>query len=255
MLAPCEIIAASIGALFECEPVNQYIRIRTPFLYPDGDSLDLYLAEQGSTLTLTDLGDTLRWLWMQQVSERRTKKQEQLVQSVAASSGVELFKGMLALRVKDPNDLAQAVITLSQAALRIADVWFTFRSRSGETVIDDVVDFLSERKFSFEQDARLVGRSGKIWKVDFQVRHPRRSSLVKILSTGSRAAAKQVTDSTVATWYDLSHLRHGPEALQFVSLLDDTTDVWSAEDIRRVGDISDVAFWSRPDELTEKLVA
>lgn len=42
MLAPCEIIAASIGALFECELVNQYIRIRTLFLYPDGDALDLY---------------------------------------------------------------------------------------------------------------------------------------------------------------------------------------------------------------------
>lgn len=255
MISPCEVIASTMGDLFECEPVNQYVRIRTPFLYPDGDSVEIYLAEEDSNLTLTDLGETLRWLWMQQAAERRTKRQDKLIQDVAVSSGVELYRGMLCIRLRDPKEMAQAVAILSQAALRVADVWFTFRSRAGEDLVEDVAAFLTDRKLSFDQGPKLTGRSGKIWKVDFQVRHPRRSSLLKVLSTGSRAAAKQVTDSTVAGWYDLSHLSHGPEALHFVSVLDDTSDVWTPEDIRRVEDISDVAFWSRPDELGDKLAA
>ncbi len=255
MLAPCEWIAASMGSLFECEPLDNYIRIRTPFMYPDGDSVDLYLKEQGAILMLTDLGETLQWLWMQQVAERRTKKQERLIQDIAAGAGVELFRGMLIVRLRDQQEMAQAVTVLSQAALRVSDIWFTFRSRAGETVVDDVAEFLTEKHFRFDQEPKFIGRSGRVWRVDFQVRHPRRSSLVKVLSTGSRTAAKQATDTTVACWHDLSNRREGPEALQFVSLLDDAVDVWAPEDIRRVENISEVAFWSRPDEFAEKLAA
>jgi hypothetical protein len=255
MIAPCEIIAESFGSLFHCEQVNEYIRIRTPFMYPDGDSVDLYLRERGAALTLTDLGEALQWLWTHQVGERRTKRQDRLVQEVATRAGVELFREMLIVRLQDPQEMAQAITALSQAVMRVADIWFTFRTRSAETVIDDVAEFLAEQKISYEQNARFIGRSGKTWKMDFHTRSRDRSALVKILSTGSRAAAKQVADTTVAAWYDLSQLSADPKGLKFVSLLDDTADVWSDEDIRRVDDISEIAFWSRPDEFAEKLVA
>ena len=76
-----------------------------------------------------------------------------------------------------------------------------------------------------------------------------RSSLVYVLNTGSRAAANRVTDHVVAAWYDLNHHSIGPERLQFVSLFDDTADVWDDEDFRRVEDLSKVVLWSRPEEL------
>ena len=125
MTVPCEIITETFGSLFHCEPVNGYIRIRTPFMYPDGDSIDLYLRENGEALTLTDLGEALHWLWTHQVGDRRTKRQEQLVQEVATRAGVELFRDMLVIRLRDPQEMAQAVTALSQAVLRVADVWFT----------------------------------------------------------------------------------------------------------------------------------
>ena len=31
-----------MGELFTCAPLNGYTRIRTPFLYPDGDVIDLF---------------------------------------------------------------------------------------------------------------------------------------------------------------------------------------------------------------------
>jgi uncharacterized protein DUF1828 len=255
MIAPCKIIAETLGSLFHCEQVNEYVRIRTPFMYPDGDSVDLYLREHGASLTLTDLGEALQWLWTHQVSERRTKRQELLVQEIATRAGVEVFRDMLIVRLRDPQQMAQAVTALSQAVLRVADIWFTFRARTAEAMVDDVAEFLAEEKISYEQNRRYIGRSGKAWKIDFYTRSRDRSALVKVLSTGSRAAAKQVVDTTVAGWYDLSHLSTDPEGLRFVSLLDDTTDVWSGEDIRRVEDISEIAFWSRPDQFVEKLAA
>jgi len=38
------------------------------------------------------------------------------------------------------------------------------------------------------------------------------------LSTGKPAAAKNVTEHVLASWYDLNNLSIGPEGLQFVSL-------------------------------------
>lgn len=254
MLNPCDIITTGLGALFQCEQINEFVRIRTPFMYPDGDTVDLYLKEKGAGLTLTDLGEAAQWLWTHQVSQKRTKRQEQIVQEVAARAGVELFRDMLIVRVQSPQEMAQAVASLSQAVLRIADVWFTFRTRTIESIVDEVAELLTQERIEFEQGKRFVGRSGQVWKMDFHTRSKDSSALVKVLSTGSRAAAKQITDTVVAGWYDLSHLSMA-QNYKFVSLLDDTSDVWTAEDIRRAGDLSEVAYWSRPDEFAEKLAA
>ena len=61
-------------------------------------------------------------------------------------------------------------------------------------------------------------------------------------------------DHIVATWYDLNHLILGTQPLRFVSLFDDTIDIWTPENIRLVGDLSDVAYWSHPDEFHQLLV-
>ena len=146
-----------------------------------------------------------------------------------------------------------AVTRLSQAALRCADLWFTFRTRALESVTDEVAEYLGEMRLPHERNVTLPGRSGKSWPINFYTRTPQRSSLVHVLSTGSRGATRRITDHVVAAWHDLSQLKVGPEALHFVSLFDDTSDVWSAEDFRQLEDLSDIARWSQPDEFAQLL--
>ena len=255
MPTPCESIAQQIGELFTCSSLNGYVKIRTPYLYPDGDVIDLFLKEDGGQSTLSDLGETLRWLRMQTVAQRRSPKQRQLIQDVCLTHGVELFRGMLVVRVATPNELAVGITRLAQAALRVADLWFTMRARSVESLTDEVEDFLREREIAFERGERIPGRSGRIWSPDFHTRHPRRSALVYVLSTGSRAAARGVAEHVLAAWFDLSHLQVGPEGLRFISLFDDTLDVWTPEDFRLVEPLSEVTRWSRPDEFADNLAA
>ncbi|MCL4686401.1 DUF1828 domain-containing protein [Myxococcota bacterium] len=255
MSAVCEQIRREMGELFSCTEGEGQVRIRTPFLLPDGDVIDLYLQRADDVVTLSDLGETLRWLRMQTISQKRTGRQQALVQDVCQTHGVELFRGMLMLRIGPGESLAQAVIRLAEASVRVADLWFTFRSRMSQTVADEVEELLQERHVPYQRGERLPGRSGRAWTIDFHTRAPGRSSLVCVLATGSRGAARSVTDHVVATWYDLSHLRAGPEALHFVSLFDDTADVWSEEDFRLVGDLSEIARWSRPDEFGALIAA
>jgi hypothetical protein len=45
------------------------------------------------------------------------------------------------------------------------------------------------------------------------------------------------------------------EALQFVSLFDDTMDVWSAEDFNLLKELSVITRWSQPEGFVDALAA
>lgn len=252
---PCDYITENMGELFDCSPVGDYTRIRTPYLYPDGDVIDLFLnpVDNGSS-TLTDLGETLGWLRTQTVSERKTDRQRRLIEDVCLTHGVELYRGMLMVRVKDFDEMSEAISRLSQAALRVSDLWFTFRNQAVASINDEVEEFLIAQEIRFERGERLVGRSGRTWRVDFHTRTSERSTLVNVLSTGSRPSARRLAERTLATWHDLSNLQIGPESLRFISLFDDELDVWAPEDFGLVEDVSEVAYWSHKDEFVELIV-
>lgn len=249
----CTELRRGLGELYSCSQQGEFQRIRTPYLYPDGDHIDLFVKATGDVVTVSDLGETLRWLRTQTLSPRRSAKQDALIADACLTHGVELYKGMLLARCHPGDALAAVTLRLAQAALRVSDLWFTFRTRAVESVTDEVADFLAERQFEFDRSTKLAGRSGRGWAVDFHVRAPGRSSLVYVLSTGSRSAARSVSEHVLAAWYDLNHLAAGPEALRFVSLFDDTADVWAPEDFKLVEPLSAVARWSQPEDFAELL--
>lgn len=253
----CTLIQEQMGELFRCAEVGEHTRIRTPFLYPDGDYIDVFCkrSDAEGTMTLSDLGETVRWLKMQTTSPRRSPKQNLLIQDICLTHGVEFFRGMLQARFRPGDNLAMAITRVSQAALRTADIWFTFRTRAVESVTEEVAEYFTAIRIPHERNVTLAGRSGKNWPVNFHTRTQKRSSLVHVLSTGSRGATRRLTDHVVAAWHDLNQLKVGPEPLQFVSLFDDTSDVWSDEDFKQLEDLSIIARWSEPDEFQQILNA
>ena len=140
MLTTSELITKKMGNLFTYSPSNQYIRIRTPFLYPDGDVIDLFYKEDGEYVVLTDLGETLGWLRMQTTDQHKSPKQRQLINDICLNLNIQLYRGMLMMRLKRSGDLAQAVMRLSQAALRVSDLWYIFRSQADEPAVDEIDD-------------------------------------------------------------------------------------------------------------------
>ena len=244
----CQDLRRGIGSLFTCSEHGEYQRIRTPFLYPDGDNIDLFCRIVDGVVTVTDLAETTGWLRMQSPALRRSPKQRRLIEDACVTHGIEFYRGMLQARCRQSDELAQVVTRVAQAALRVSDLWFTFRTQAVQSITNEVAEFLVEQEFRFERSERLTGRSGRGWTVDFHVRAESRSSLVQVLSTGNRAAAHSVSAHVLAAWHDLNHLAAGPEALAFVSLFDDTADVWAHEDFRLVEPLSMV-----PDEFAAVL--
>ena len=155
----CEEIAGTIGDLFSCCTMGDYIRVRTPYSYPDGDVVDLFLKTNGDSITLTDLGETVRWLSMQTFAKQRSKKQDLLIQDICLTHRVEFYRNMLMTRLSPSDSLAYALTRLAQAALQVADLWFTFKTRDFNSIKEEVEEFLVDLNITYDRNYKLLGAS------------------------------------------------------------------------------------------------
>lgn len=238
-----------IGPLFACSKRGDYLQIHTPYLFPDGDCIDVFCRIDGDVITVTDLAVATGWLRMQSIALRRTSKQNQLIGDVCMTLGIEFYRGMLQAHCRSGDQLAATVMRVAQAAVRVSDLWFTLRPRAASSITDDVAGFLTKRQYRFECAQMLTGKSGRTWKIHFQVRTKSHNSLVQVLSTKSRAVARRVSERALAVWHDLYYLSEAPRAPTFVSLFDDSFDVWDDRDYRLIESVSTVSRWSQPNEF------
>ena len=246
----CASLGRTLPPLFECSLApREGVRVRTPMMFPDGGIVDVFVLERGDTYIVTDFGDALGWLSVQSVSRNRSRRQNLLIEDVCQTLRVDLYRGQIVLRNVERDDLGEGVIRVAQAAVRISDLWFTMRTQTFQTTADDVEEWLYEKRIPFEREVKQSGRSNRDWTIDFRTAHTKRTSLVFLLSTGSRGSVRRITEHVVAGCVDLSHLKSAQPELAFVSLFDDTQDVWRDEDFSMVSAVSEVAHWSRPDEV------
>ncbi|MGH8259306.1 MAG: DUF1828 domain-containing protein, partial [Steroidobacteraceae bacterium] len=188
--------------------------MRTPFWYPDGGVVDLFVKTAAEHFLVTDLGEGLGWLKLQSLSGKRSPKQQRLLQDVCLTLGVQLYKGQLVIQGTDSAGLATAITRLGQAVVRVTDLWFTTRTRSIESVTDEVDDYLQEQHIEHDRAVKLAGRSGRAWTIDFQTRTQAGGALICVLASGSRPGARRVTEHAVAGWHDLAALRAGTQGLR-----------------------------------------
>ena len=218
--------------------------------YPDGGFVDVFVAagEAGRYL-VTDFGDTLGWLRMNSTGSKLSPNQRAMIDDVALTLGIELDRGQLQLVGDGASPLADHVQRLAQAAVRVADISFTFRAQTTDTVADDVDEWLRSRSFEVQRGVRRRGRSDREWLIDYVVRVDDRDSFVFLLSSGARATARRTVEHVVAGCVDLSTWPPAPGQRPLVSLIDDTIDIWRDEDLSLLSDVSELAMWSRRDEL------
>ena len=253
----CSSIGQSLPPLFVCSPGQQEgeVRVRTPLMYPDGGVVDVFVLGYDDSYTITDFGDALGWLGLRSVSQYRSPKQQALVQDVCQTLRIGMTDDQLVLREVAEDALGESVLRVAQAVVRVSDLWFTLRSQSSQTTADEVDEWLREKQIPFKRTVQKQGRSTRNWTVDFETHANERTSLVFLLSTGTRGAVRRLAEHVLAGCVDLNHLRANQPGLAFVSLFDDTEDVWRPEDFSLVDAYSEIARWSRPDEFESLLRA
>ena len=258
-MTPAELyttISDTAPQLFQCQPApREGVLVQTPFLYPDGGVVEVCVIERNGRFAVTDHGEALGWLGMQSVRGNLSDNQRRLVDDVCQTLGVELKRGRLVLWRDDTSELGEALHRVGQAVVRVSDVWFTLRQRAGATVKDEVAEWLAGAEIPFDSDVLKAGRSGREWRIDYQTGADAGAALVSVLATGSRGAAPRIIERTLAGWVDLHYLKADAPGLAFVSLFDDTADVWREADFMLVNEWSEIAFASRPDAFVQMLTA
>lgn len=250
----CDWLQLSLPELYVCSPAPQEgVRVRTPLMYPDGDLVDVFVLERGDERVVTDHGDALGWLTRRAASGKLSEGQQAILRDVCRTQGVELHGGRLLRRCAGDASVADAVERVALSAVRVADICYTFRVRTQRTVGDEVNEWLRTREFGVERQVKRLGESNREWTVDYQVRSDARTSMVLLLSTGTKGAVRRIVEHALAGWVDLDHLRGAEAGLAFVSLFDDTVDVWRAEDFRLVEGVSEIARWSHREQFEEIL--
>jgi hypothetical protein len=133
----CEKFSDMMGRLFPCEKKKDFTVLHTPFLYPDGDCVSLYIeSKQNGTLTVSDFGETARWLRSNTPSQKRTPKQNLIIQDICLTHSVEFTHGVLQVSGIREAEVSEAVFRVAQAVIRVSDMAFWSESATSSTMID-----------------------------------------------------------------------------------------------------------------------
>ena len=236
---------------------NGMLRFETPFQYPDGSKIDLFIGNTGELFedfVLTDLGQTMAYLLDLNLKPWTTKRRTQIVEDICRSLQVLQDGGQLCVKLNSKDDfrLDEGIVRLAQACIRMADLAMTQRLRVGNYFQEEFEEFLSRTELPYEPGIELDGRYGRLVPVDFRVQGRRVGSLVLTLSTANPNAAHPVANEVFRKWHDLEphKSRH-----QFVSLYDSTTDALRADDIARLKDVSVVFGFPAEEEQIQAALA
>jgi hypothetical protein len=246
-------IVQKFSLIRHCDVIkNGSLRMETPFKYPNGSSIDLFLHEESQSPTkgwlLSDLGQTTAYLLDLHVKPWATKKRKQTLLDICTSLEVQHSNGSLQIRVpeKDLSNLPNLMVLLAQACIRISDLAMTQRFRTASVFKEDMEEFFAGIDLPYETGVPLLGQYNTPVEIDFRVKGKITTSLVRTLSTGNSNAAHGLSNEIFRCWYDLSNYR---AQNQLITIYDTNNDVFREDDLKRLASLSSVVGFPAEQDL------
>jgi hypothetical protein len=201
----CKTIVQSVGTLFECRKKENFTELHTPFLYPDGGVISLFLEKsKDGHLTVTDGGETMRWYRTQTLAEKRSDTQNRKIQSICDYLDVAFFHGELRVIMNGKEDLPDVIMRVAQAAMRVSGIGgFTKSRMSAESIQDKVSVLFDKHKIKYRRNCRETGQSGKRWGIDFGVFAQSKEVFVNVLQTANRTNLNKDVEHVFTCFSDL----------------------------------------------------
>jgi hypothetical protein len=223
-----------------CDVVrNGALRMSTPFFYPNGDHIDVFLQRDRNlfqSLSLSDYGQTALYLRSAQVKMEATARKKEIIEGILGQLGVRLKGGDLFVNIPDSDspDISDAIFRLSQACLRISD-------------------FVAHQRLRGE--VKVQGRFKDVVPVDFEVFGKERKSYVCVLATMTASGAHASATETFRKWYDIAE-PGGSGTHELVTVYNSTTHSLKEADKQRLRGFSKlISYPAEQDFLKATLVA
>jgi hypothetical protein len=248
-----EAIGHSVSMVLECDKVRHALRMSTPFVYPNGSHVDVFLEQDTSLFNhylLSDFGQT--WLYLQdaQVSPNSTERRRNLLSDICKQHGVVVKDGVLTLEIlaHEITDISQAIMRLSQACVRFSELACHQRLRSANPFKDDIEEFFESSGLLFVPDKRVRGPYDRDIRLDFEVAGKNSKSLVLILAAMNEPAAHTAANEIFRKWADLKTAGMDYQ-YKFITVYNSTSKAIRADDIQALSDGSATISYPEQEEL------
>jgi hypothetical protein len=218
LITECSKIKEIVGDLSlvrECDKVRGgAIRISTPFLYPNGDSIDIFLDTKsdvlGQFMLLSDYGQTGMYLHNYQVELDSSKRRSQLVEDIISEFDVKIRDGSLQVRLDrqgEGADISEAIMRLSQACLRVSDLVYHQRMKSLVIFREEIDRFLKESLLPYKADGKVAGKFGRSVKMDFTVKSNGVTSYLLTMAARTDSALHIQANEVFGRWSSIEASR------------------------------------------------
>lgn len=252
-------IISDVCLITACDQVRDgSLRLATPFFYPDGSHIDVFLKLGGGDelfFELSDKGQTMAYLLDLHVKPWTSQKRKQTLADICATLGVKQEGGAFFIQIKqsEMKDLPDAMLRLAQVCIRVADLAYTQRLRSTVALTEDFEEFIVGLDRPYQPGVKIPGEFGNEVAFDFLVEGRSMHSLVQILSTANQSAAHTLSNEAFTHWYDITPVR---SQYQCLTVFDTRNNVFRDEDLKRLRSVSDVVgFPAETSRLNLALVA
>lgn len=242
-----ETVLAAISQDLACEVLDDgtgRIGCLTPFEYPDGDAVVVWVREMGDKMEVSDYGEGLVDQEFRSDYERGIVSD--IAQGAAKVNGVAVFEGRLGTQCT-PDELGESVLRVAsasaQTAARIACQKPSRRKESEENEFVKLVDeTLRASHVPVEREHRLQGSSGHSHRATLYIPHSH-SILEPVGGHWNQVA------SVYTKFSDLAPVN----GFKRYSLLDDRQEQ-PGEDVRSLlVQVSDVIAWSGHDSWLSQI--
>jgi len=239
----------SLPKEFECEKLDERTWIvTTPFKYPDGDLIQLFVIKIDSTFEVTDFAETMRLFETLDFDLLGSKRRRKIVDEILKMFKVYLINNEIKVKAS-AEELTQAILRISQAIFRISDLYFSQCVGVVTTFKDEVEEVFKEADIRYEKNYSVFGRSGQEYRVDFYI-DLKKPHLIEAISTYSKTYAERLIDKVVRMWYDI---RRADGRFEYVTIVDDRSEVWTDKHFDLLEDLSEVYIWSKIDDYISKI--
>lgn len=250
-----------------CDVVGKStLRIATPFMYPDGSYIDLFLEQSVqlhkgdgplfSGYLLSDLGETAAYLHSRKVIIKDSYRL--IVKSICKRLNVEFENRQLQIKL-DPDVIdqtADAMMRLGQACVRVSDLAYLKRQSSRSEFAGKVGASIRQMGLQPERGKFLPGDNGRDVYFDFLVKGPAKTSLLKTVSAATKDGAHAQFNEVLSRWVDLQSYR-SKGTHKLLTVIQDKKWAYREDDLKRIGRFSDeiIAFPSDKERLRKAITA
>lgn len=243
----------------DCDVVrNGALRMSTPFSYPNGDQIDVFLESSEDlfrTTTISDYGHTSMYLRSAQVEVSPTSKKQEILAVILSQLNVKWKDGDLYVDVglSDLNELSDAIFRLSQACVRISDFACHSHLRAENPFRDEIEHFFAASDIRYVSNQKVHGRYRNAVPVDFETFGREQKSYVCVLSSLTSQNVHTSANEIFGKWYDIAG--YGTNH-KLITIYSDKVEKLRSVDRQRLLDFSKlISYPSSSDLLKSELAA